>query len=194
MISRNFLILRLVIGYPAVTTDSCFPTGTQKRPFGPKPFPHEGTLRSRRTSSLARNPPHPTCASPTRAPSERGQDPNISQSFSHVVDVPSSSRIDQALFIRSGLHDGRHDTRANRQNQFRTRLGQGLNSPYRTQNQPLKQAPRLHATQEPVGFPRSRFGISMATRGQMANLPYSATDLAGGTRGSNAKPPEGGAY
>ena len=106
-----------------------FPNGYSETAVGPKPFPLEGTLRSRRTSSLARNPPHPTCASPTRAPSERGQDPNISQSFSHVVDVPSSSRIDQALFIRSGLHAGRHDTRANRQNQFRTRLGQGVKTP-----------------------------------------------------------------
>ena len=39
--------------------------------------------------------------------------------------------------------------------------------------------------------PRSRFGISDGSCGQMANLPCAATDLAGGTRGPNAKPPKG---
>ena len=162
--------------------------------MSPKPFLRGATHEPTHILPLRRNQPHPTCASPTRAPSERGQDPNISQSFSHVVDVPSSSRIDQALFIRSGLHAGRHDTRANRQNQFRTRLGQGLNSPLPHPEPTPQTGPTTTRYKNRSASPGAVLGVSMATRGQMANLPYSATDLAGGTRGSNAEPPEGGAY
>ena len=136
---------------------------------------------------MRRNQPHPTCAIP--AALRRGQTLTILSS-PRVVDVALSSRIDQARVIASDRHAGLYDNRARRQSQFLDGSDRAAEVPAAPELTPQK-GPTPTGCENRSASPRKPSWRSDVVHDQMATLSCAATDLAGRTGGTFAKPPKG---
>ena len=94
-------------------------------PLSPRVLSNGHLVRNLSSRGYSRTNARPPLAEESTAPNVRNPSPPPEGgrtltilSSPRVVDAALSSRIDQALFIESGLHAGRYNNRARRQSQF----------------------------------------------------------------------------